>query len=232
MDSLSVVDRTGTVARTLTLVLADDHHLFRESLTSLLMRAPEVSVVHEAADLDEALHVAARIDRLDALLLDLKMPGMNGAGGVSRAVAALPGVPVLIVSGELTPELARAALDNGAMGCVPKTVRVRALLSAIELVRTGERYVPEIALAIQEPVRYEDNLADGGADGSPLARLTPRERQVMALLVHGMSNKQIANHLDVQEITVKLHLTNVFRKLGVGNRTQAVRRAFDLGWKA
>jgi two-component system, NarL family, nitrate/nitrite response regulator NarL len=150
---------------------------------------------------------------------------MNGLAGLKAVQAESGSVPIVILSGETDPETIRNALQAGAAGFVPKTMRGTTMLNALRLVLAGERYVPDILLAAPaSPV-------DAGADGDQgLASLTRRERDVMRLLVEGLPNKEIGHRLKIEVVTVALHLRSIYRKLGVSSRTQAVRMAMEQGW--
>lgn len=205
-------------------VLADDHELVRSRLRFYLERlAPEVSVV-EASTLEEAL-TAVKTAVTDLIILDLAMPGMNGTAGLEQMRARQPNVPLVILSGRTGREDIMGALNRGANGYLPKTLSGRAMLAALRLVLSGETYVPSILM--EERGRSGSRSSDqpGGARG--LDALTERERDVLDFLCHGKSNKEIARDLAIREVTVKVHVGNIMRKLGASNRTQAVRLALD-----
>lgn len=198
------------------LLLADDHDLVRETLAAFLL-AEGFHEVRCAATLPEALAILAAEPRFDLVLLDYTMPGMNGLEGLARARAAAPGVPVAIISGTAQRDLAEAALAAGAAGFVPKTLASRAMIAAVQLMASGDVFAP-ISLLMQEP---EMALA--------LQSLTRRETDVLRGICEGKSNKEIARDLDLQEVTVKLHVKTLSRKLGAKNRTHAAMIARDAG---
>jgi two-component system nitrate/nitrite response regulator NarL len=206
------------------ILLADDHDLVRDTIEEFLKRLAEDLQVHHAATLPQTLEVVRKVGDLDLILLDLRMPGMNGLAGLKAVQAECGSVPVVILSGETDPETIRNALQAGAAGFVPKTMRGTTLLNALRLVLAGERYVPDILLS--EPA----GPTDAGAVDQGLASLTRRERDVMRLLVEGMPNKEIGRRLKIEVVTVALHLRSIYRKLGVSSRTQAVRMALEQGW--
>lgn len=216
------------------ILLADDHDLVREALSLLFQQYFEGCEVVEAGSLEPALEKIDPENPFDLILLDLRMPGMNGLDGLRMTLDKVGvGVPVVLLSGAYNGEDVRHAIENGAQGFIPKTLRGEALANAIRLVLAGEKYLPSSILS---------NFAEGfgnknehgsmrhagqfGVDGD-FARLTPREREVLALLSEGRPNKDIARHLDLREITVKYHLKNVYRKLHVSNRAQAVKIALE-----
>lgn len=206
------------------ILLADDHDLIRDTIEEFLKRLDKDIHVLHAATLPQALDLLSKADPLDLVLLDLRMPGMNGLAGL-KSVQAMTGVPVVILSGETNPDTIRNALQAGAAGFLPKTMRGTAMLNALRLILAGERYVPDILVAGQ-PAHAEESPGSGPSPRS----LTPREREVMGLLVQGLSNKEIGHRLGIEVVTVALHLRSIYRKLGVSSRTQAVRMAMEQGW--
>jgi DNA-binding NarL/FixJ family response regulator len=206
------------------ILIADDHDLVRDTIEEFLKRLGDQTEVLQASTLPEAMTLAGQqTDKLDMILLDLRMPGMNGLAGLTAMRQKCPDVPVVILSGDVNPDVVRGALQAGAAGFIPKTMRGAAMLNAIRLVQSGGRYVPDVIVT-----NGAANLLEAGAR-SP-KNLTPRERQVLSQLVKGQSNKEIGRALNIEEITVALHLRSVYRKLEVSTRTQAVRIALQLGW--
>lgn len=201
------------------ILLADDHRLIRENLGEFLVQLePDVQVL-EAGDFQEAHDLAASDPGIDLAILDLVMPGMNGLEGLAKLRKIIPDVPIVIMSGVASRIQAVQVLDHGAAGFIPKTIGGQAMLSALRLVLSGEKYLPEMVLGVSQEETYEFGAEQSGA------KLTKREREVLAHLVEGASNKLIARHLEIREVTVKVHLQSVFRKLGVSNRTQAATAA-------
>ncbi len=212
-------------------LIADDHEVAREGLKVFVRCLGDGIEILEAATLYEALELiqAECGERpLDLALLDLLMPGMDGLVGLRRLRAACPMTPVVIVSGLYDPDLIDDAYAIGARGFVPKGMTGVRLTEALACVLDGATFRPP---HLSDPAEHcaRDDALD--PDRHPVARLTPREQDVLGLLVHGLSNKEIARRLQLQEVTVKAHLSGVFRKLEAGNRTQAVRIALDLGWR-
>ncbi|HUL07796.1 MAG TPA: response regulator transcription factor [Candidatus Acidoferrum sp.] len=206
------------------ILLADDHDLIRDTIEEFLKRLDKDLHVLHASTLPQALDVIGKADALDLVLLDLRMPGMNGLAGLKSVQAARAGVPIVILSGETNPDTIRNALQAGAAGFLPKTMRGTAMLTALRLILAGERYVPDLLVA-EQPTSSEN-----GVGGAAPAALTPREREVMGLLVQGLSNKEIGHRLGIEVVTVALHLRSIYRKLSVTSRTQAVRLAMEQGW--
>jgi len=214
-----------TVVRTppLHVIVADDHALIRELLERQLKELDADVHVFHAGTLQQVLELVASAERLDLILLDLRMPGMNGFAGLQAVRQRRPEVPVAILSGQIEPQTIREALQVGAAGYLPKTMRAAGMLNALRLILDGERYVPESALTSPTP-------AEGATAGA--ADFSRRERDVIKLLMLGHTNKEIARDLQIEEVTVALHLRSIYRKLVVRNRTQAVRVLLERGWEA
>lgn len=217
------IQRVGCCAD-MKVLLADDHGLFREMLAKAIKELSDSVEVLHAGDLARTLDLARGTGKIDLILLDLRMPGMNGLAGLKLLREARPDVPVVVLSGESDPDIIRAALQAGSAGFIPKTTRIAALVSALRLVLSGEPYIPPAALSRAEP--GEARASQG------IGTLTARERDVLKQLIDGSSNKEIGQQLQVEEVTVAVHLRAIFKKLGVKNRTQAVRAALRLGLDA
>jgi len=201
-------------------IVADDHALIRELLERQLKELDADVRVFHAGTLQQVLELAHTAERLDLILLDLRMPGMNGFAGLQAVRQTRPEVPVAILSGQIEPQTIRDALQAGAAGYLPKTMRATGMLNALRLILDGERYVPESVLS----------TAAGGETGG--ADFSKRERDVIKQLMLGHTNKEIARDLQVEEVTVALHLRSIYRKLAVRNRTQAVRLLLERGWES
>jgi DNA-binding NarL/FixJ family response regulator len=202
------------------ILIADDHPLMRSALAQAVSRAlPDVELL-EAANLDEVI-AAIRAQPPDAVvdlvLLDLHMPGTNGFTGLFLIRAEFPAVAVIVISASEDPVTVGRALDYGASGFVPKSAPSRHLAEAIRTVLDGDLWFPEHL----EPAGRGEDISLGAR----LATLTPQQLKVFAMLAEGRLNKQIAHQMRVTEATVKAHVTMILRKLGVGNRTQAVAAA-------
>ena len=203
------------------LLLADDHDLVRDSLKVFIERDGEMSVT-AVGSLDAAIEMA-EAGPVDIAVLDLRMPGMDGPASINRFRAAHPEVPVLLMSGVAAEhEVARAAAA-GAAGFVAKSSSAGTLVEAVRQILRGER-VFESGIGAPGVGTVGETVSGGRA-----IALTRRERDVLRQLVRGRSNKEIARDLDLQEVTIKLHLRSVFRKLDVRNRTEAVVAALARG---
>ncbi|WP_374012490.1 response regulator [Pseudoxanthomonas koreensis] len=201
------------------ILIADDHPLFREALRGAVQRILPGIALHEAGSV-EALYalVDANADA-DLLLMDLNMPGAHGFSALVHLRAQHPQLPVVVVSAREEPEVMRRALDHGALGFIPKSADAATIAQALSQVLAGERWAPAAAATAPAVGHAEHDVAQRLRD------LTPQQFRVLQLLGEGRLNKQIAADLGVSEATIKAHVTAVLRKLGVGNRTQAVLMA-------
>ena len=213
----------------LRIIVADDHELVRAGLRSCLTHMDPEVVILDAASLDEAITHATTSLRPDFVILDLRMPGMNGGDGIAAMRARLPGIPVLVISGSAMESDIRGALRHGAAGYVLKTMGAKAMINAFRLVLSGETYIPALALDFTGSRHTGPDKADTDAQSNPLGTLTPREREILSMLGAGKSNKEIARSLALSEVTVKAHVSHVLSKLGVPNRTRAARLAIEFG---
>ena len=210
------------------LLIADDHPLFRAALRLAASESLPDCRVKEVADLSGALAALATEPDTDLVLLDLHMPGSQGLSGLAALRGQHPGVAVLVVSAHDEPHIVRRALDHGAAGFIPKSASPAEIGEAIRSVLDCGNWLPRTlaaAVAALPADPADTELA------SRLARLTEQQSRVLALLAEGLLNKQIADRLAIQERTVKAHVTAIFEKLKVRNRTQAgmLLRSLDLG---
>ena len=210
------------------LLIADDHPLFRAALRGAAVDAAAGVVTCEAESLDGVLALLDTHDDIDLVLLDLHMPGNHGLAGLAAIRAQFPAVAVVLVSANEDPAIIRRALDHGAAGYIPKSAGLDELRQAIRTVLACEQWLPP---ALRGAVtRTQSSPADADL-AARLASLTPQQFRVLTLVAQGLLNKQIADRLDIQERTVKAHLSVIFEKLGARNRTQAsvILRELEIG---
>ena len=200
------------------IIVADDHPLFRDAIIHLLDRTvASLSVVQ--VDSFGALIDTLAEERLPSLvLLDLKLDDTQGMDGLLFLKKQYPSLPVLIISAYDNSNVVRMAMQYGASGFVPKSLDMDRMAEVIQAVLDGDMWFPEISEQIDEP-------GDGGAN---FDALTPAQLKVLALLRDGKPSKEMAAIMQVTEATIKAHLTEIFRKLNVKNRTQAVLAAKEL----
>lgn len=210
------------------ILIADDHALLRSGLGLVLKNAFADVEVLESADLPQTLELLRQNPGIDVILLDLKMPGMNGFEGLRQVKQLAARTPIAILSAYSDRELISEALRAGAKGYIPKASSDSVLRHAIPLLKEGGTYIPPEILAAEDAT--PKGAAADLAEDSPLRRLTPRQLDTLALLAEGCSNKEIARRLGVIESTVKTHVKIILRKLGVANRTQAAMLASQEGW--
>jgi two-component system, NarL family, nitrate/nitrite response regulator NarL len=194
------------------ILLADDHDLVRDTLAAFLEIESDISV-RTAANLADALQIVDAEGAFDLVILDYTMPGMEGLSGLNQMIAANGAKPVAILSGTADRSVAEQAIKAGAVGFVPKTLAAKSIVSAIKFMASGEVFAP-FGFMHKEEVDAQ-------------SAITKRERDVLIGLTAGKSNKEIAIDLQLQEVTIKLHVKTLCRKLGAKNRTQAAMIARD-----
>jgi two-component system response regulator DegU len=199
--------------KTLRVLLADDHRLMLQAIRLVLDGAGDIEVVGEATTGSQVLPLVARTSP-DVVLLDIRMPEMDGLTCLDRIRKQHPAVKVVILSGCDDPETISSALARGATSFIGKMIGPRDLPSAVRLATEGGVY---------HPVSAEQVSTNGEARK---VGLTPGEQRVLEALARGLSNRGIAEELWLTQQTVKFHLTNIYRRLGVVNRTEAVRHAY------
>jgi DNA-binding NarL/FixJ family response regulator len=205
-------------------LVVEDHALTREGLRLALGAFGNDVTVLDAASVDAALAAINRHPDIDLVLLDVSLSDTDGFSLLQALKREQCTVPVIVISGTDERDVVLEALDLGALGFVPKSASVEVLLQAIRLVLAGGTYIPQQALAM--PRRRQ---AEAAHPGRAIDGLTSRQRQILALMAQGKPNKLIADELGISEATVKSHVTEILRALGVTNRTQAVIVAGDVG---
>jgi DNA-binding NarL/FixJ family response regulator len=205
--------------------LVDDQTLVRQGIKSLLELSPEVSVIGEAADGEQAVREIPEL-RPDVVLLDMRMPGMNGVAVLETLKRAGQLPPTIILTTFDDDELVTAGVKAGARGYLLKDVSLEQL---VETIRTVQRGGSMVQPAVTERLlKGMSGLETRFASLDEPDPLTERETEILRLMAAGQSNKEIARALDVAEGTVKNHVSNILSKLGVRDRTRAVLRAFEL----
>ena len=215
------------------ILVIDDHHLIREGLRGLLdvlAHGDEVDIL-EAGDLATALRYVAEHPDLDLALLDVRLPDVVHLESVARLRTSNPALPIVVMSGESDPALMREAIDQGALGFIPKSSPPKVILGALRLVLAGGTYIPREAMEGAAQEMAPPKVPQANPSQSVLG-ITPRQAEVLALILAGKSNKAIGRELALAEGTVKNHVAAVLKALNVTTRTQAVIAAAKKGLKA
>lgn len=207
----------------LTIIIADDHPLFRGALREALSAIGSSTRVIEAGDFETTRKATLGAPDADLLLLDLAMPGVSGLSGLISLRAEFVSLPVVIVSASEDHKTIRRALDLGASGYIPKSASIEDIRGAVAAVLEGRIWVPlDVDLCEEDDSRTGELLRR-------LQTLTPQQSRVLGMLGEGLLNKQIAYELGVSEATIKAHVSAVLQKLGVDSRTQAVIQLSRIG---
>lgn len=201
------------------ILLADDHALFREGIRLVLHRLGPGIDIQEACNYTELLTMVSQHPEVDLILVDLDMPGGEPFTTLKQLMADHPTLPVVVLTASEAPEHMHRALELGIMGYIPKRETSDVMLGALQLVLAGGVYIPRLMME-QGHIASKSINAEG---------LTPRQLDVLRCIVLGMSNKHIGRELGLTEATVKVHVSAIFRALGVSNRTQAAHAAEQLG---
>ena len=206
------------------IVIADDHALVREGTRQILEDHPGLVVAGEAQDGEEAVAMVARLQP-DVVLMDISMPKLNGIDATRIIKKESPATSVLILTAYDDDQYIFALLDAGAAGYLLKNVRGEELAQAVRAVAEGESVLhPAIAAKVFKRYTRSDQAVD-----EEIEPLTDRESEVLAIAARGLSNKMIARELSLSDRTVQVHLSNIFGKLGVASRTEAVITALQRG---
>lgn len=206
--------RMGSRGRCIRVLIADDHLVVRSGLETFLMVTEDLQLVGEASNGAEAVRLCGE-RRPDVVLMDLKLPGVDGVTATREIGSLYPGVRVLALTSYDEPGLVQAALDAGAIGYLLKTVSTEDLAAAIRAAFSGQPTLsPEVAQLV------------GKHPGQPLGfDLTGREREVLTLMAEGLNNREIANRLAISRSTAKNHVSSILRKFGASTRVEAVKLA-------
>jgi DNA-binding NarL/FixJ family response regulator len=199
-------------------LIADDHAIFRQGLRLVLDGLGPTTAVVEAGDFAEAQAAALALPAPDLMLVDLRMPGMDGFAGIGALKRTRPAAPLMVLSASEDGEDVFRSLAAGASGYLPKSATAATILEALRLVLAGGVHVPR------------ELVAGGPALGMPAApRLTARQAEVLALIAGGHANKEIAHRLGTSEGTIKAHAAAIMRQFGVRNRVQLLLAADRAG---
>ena len=211
------------------ILLVDDHALFREGM-KLLLRGLDAGIeMDEAGDCARALELGTR-KRYDLVLLDLRMPGLNGLDALAACRESMAETPIVVLSGEDDPQTVHAAIDRGAMGFIPKSSTPDVLVRAMRIVLARGIFLPLPAFdAASHGAQNAPRPPEPAAAEVLLPELTTRQMDVLRCVILGKPNKVIARELDIAENTVKVHVSAVLRALNARNRTEAVYEAAKLG---
>jgi two-component system, NarL family, response regulator LiaR len=204
----------------LRLLIVDDHQIVRQGLRAILRVLPDIELVGEADGGLSAVQLAAELQP-DVILMDLVMPGMDGVAAITAIKRSSPAPRIMVLTTFAESELVLAAVQAGADGYLLKDIDMQELARAIRTVHSGQPYLhPEATRhLLQATTRPEQ----------PIDRLTSREQEVLALVAHGRTNRQIAETLTISEKTVSVHISNSLGKLGMTSRTQAALYAARIG---
>ena len=204
-----------------TILIADDHPLFREALKLAITQSFAGARTLEADTVDSLLAMLSSHPDIDLLLLDLGMPGAHGFSGLIQVRAHYPSVPVIVISGREDQDIAQRTLTHGASAFIAKSASVPTIIDALRTILQGGVWnAPDAAPA--SGARGASVNPDEAAAARRVASLTPQQFRVLSMLCSGQSNKRIALQLQVSEATVKAHMTAILEKMGAENRTQAV----------
>jgi len=209
----------GKAIRSMRILIADDHPLYREAAALQIKRLHRGAHIKEVASLDELRAVAEQSQRFDLILIDYHMPGMS-SDALADLVRDFPSTPLAVVSGVAGNQEVLAAARAGVRGYIPKTSSSEYFARTVQLLLAGGTSIPTEVL-----------LAEASAHARPawLAKMSPREIEVLHGVAQGRSNKEIARELGLAEVTIKLHLRNVFRKMAVKSRAEAAVTAVRAG---
>jgi hypothetical protein len=198
------------------ILIVDDHPLFREALKQAISGGVANASVSLAASLDAATAILGKEDDYDLILLDLRMPGVQGLSGLIYLRAQYPNVPVVIITAADDHGLVQKALNLNAAGFIPKTSGIETIIAAVNTVLKGDIWAPD---GYAQPSTADK---EGEDIARRVATLTAQQIRVLMMLKEGLLNKQIAYELNVSEATIKAHVSAILQKLNVSSRTQAV----------
>ena len=206
-------------------LLAEDHAIMREGVREFIGRESDMEVVGEAGDGEEAVKLTSQL-KPDVVVMDIRMPKLNGIEATKQIKAKLPNTAILILTAYDSDQYIFALLEAGAAGYLLKGIRTHELIDAIRAVYAGESVLhPVIASRVIRRV-----VTPATADSKAVEALSEREMEILKIAAKGISNKDIAEQLFLSPRTVQVHLGNIFNKLGVASRTEAVLYGLKRGW--
>lgn len=208
------------------ILVADDHGIVREGIKLLLSELSTDLSLQEAADRDQVLAIVSKNPDLDLILLDLYMPGVTDLDLLAEICNSYSHIPVIILSATEDAHVMQRVIDRGASGFIPKSAAQAVMASAIQLVLAGGVYIPP---AMVPHAQDDAAAAPARATQASQSDLTNRQLEVLKLLGEGKSNKTIARELGLSAHTVKIHVTAIFKALGVSNRTEAAVASREIG---
>jgi two-component system, NarL family, response regulator LiaR len=213
------------------ILLADDHVMLRQGTAEMLRKEADIEIVGEADNGQQAIDLTLRL-RPDIVVMDVRMPILSGIEATRRIRDTMPQVQVLVLTAYDDDQYIFSLLQAGASGYLLKTAPVKELVKAIRLVKSGESPLdPSIARKVVVRMAGDQGSRTPiGEDGTSIQALTFREQEVLQLLSRGLNNRAIAEALYVSDRTVQAHLTNIFAKMGVSSRLEAVLTAIRRGW--
>jgi len=223
----TVTSIAGMAEGRMNVLLVDDHGLIREALRTVLEEIKPGIAVAEASNSRQAMRHIEQHPDLELVILDLNLPDRAGFGVLSELHERYPALSVVVLSAFHNRDNVLKALDLGALGFIPKTAQREVMVSALRLIFSGGIYVPPEILAADEAdaVSLDPKISPGDLG------LTERQMEVLALMMRGISNKEICRSLDVAEPTVKSHVSSILKALNVSNRTEAVLAVAAMGWE-
>jgi DNA-binding NarL/FixJ family response regulator len=202
-------------------LLVDDHSLFRAGMGYVLKELDPELTLFEASECKQAMDIINSDNQLDLILLDLNMPGLAGFACINQVMLHAGDTPVAVLSADDRAETIKQAMQLGVKGYIQKSGNEADMLQSIKRILSGDTCMPDKL----------DEDAELALANSPIAKLTKRQREILCLIVEGKSNKQIAAVLGITEGTTRIHVTTIFKTLGVRSRSEAVYKALDLGLK-
>lgn len=220
---------TAPAAPPIRIVLVDDHAMVRRGLRDFLGLHADLEIVGEAASGEEAIRVVAEA-RPDVVLMDLLLPGIDGVEATARIRAAQPDVEIVALTSFVEEDRVVAAIEAGATGFLLKDAEADEVAAALRAAVRGEAHLdPAVAAIVARRLRPSGTPAGTSTAADQLARLTPRERDILAAVARGLSNRAIADELGITERTARTHVSNILAKLGLASRTQAALLAAERG---